>query len=137
MKYNPNNPQEKAKALIDFNKIIEGEKLFELKTIKKTRTVSQNSALHLYFDFVSQELNELGIEFEYKGVKGLDMSCTYTSHIVKEMIWKPMQETLFNTSSTTKLTTDQMNRIIDILTKFFAERGINLSFPSIEQLMNK
>jgi len=137
MKYNPNIPQEKAKALIDFNKIIEGEKHFELKTINKTRTVTQNGALHLYFAFVSEELNNLGIEFEYTGIKGLSMGCPYTESIVKEMIWKPIQKTLFNTDSTTKLDTNQMNRIIDILTKFFAEQGINLQFPSIETLMSK
>ena len=137
MKYDPTRIEDKIKAQAKFSFFLDNNKKFELKEIKNKRTISQNSSLHLYFDFIAEWLNELGVEFTYNGIKGVELSTMYTPHIVKEMIWKPIQLTLFKTDSTTKLTTDNMNKIIDILTKFFAEKGINLQFPSIESLTNK
>ncbi len=74
----------------------------------------------------------MGAEFSYTGIKGMELSTRYTPSIVKEFFWKPLQLTLFDFESTTKLTTQQMNDIIDIISKFFAEKGINLPFPSID-----
>ena len=58
----------------------------------------------------------------------------YTPTLVKEFVWRPIQLTLFNIESTTKLDTKQMNEVIDVITKFFGDRGIVLPFPSIETL---
>lgn len=134
MKYYPLNPNDKLKAKIEFQKIINSELPFTLKQHQDTRTTRQNSALHLYFTFIAQELNDLGISFMYKGISGREFETPYTPELVKEMIWKPIQETLFATKTTTKLTTKQIDTIIDVLNKFFAERGVELLFPSYESL---
>lgn len=102
----------------------------------KKRTITQNNALHLYFKMISDELNELGLEFCYTGLKGLDLSVPYTPFIFKDLFWKPVQKTLFNINSTTELTTVQIDTMINIFNKFFSERGIVLDFPSIENLIN-
>ena len=99
---------------------------------KKRRSVTQNAALHLYFKHISDELNELGMEFKYEGIKGMVMETPYTEHIVKELVWKPIQLTLFGFESTTKLTTKEIDRIIMIFSRYFGEQGIEIPFPSIE-----
>lgn len=115
----------------------DNKKCCKLEVHNKTRTNTQNAALHLYFTHLSNELNQLGITFNYRGLKGLEMEMTYTAEIVKEFIWRPIQITLFKKESTTKLTTQEMNEIITVLNKFFSERGVYIAFPSIESLIDR
>ena len=65
---------------------------------------------------------------------GTVLEMRYTPDLVKNHIWRPIQETLFDIKSTTKINTEQINEIMDVLIKFFAERGIVLEFPNKEQL---
>jgi hypothetical protein len=101
------------------------------------RTSQQNKSLHQFFNIISTQLNEMGLEFGYQGIKGIDITVMYTPTIVKELVWKPIQNALFDTDSTTKLDTFQMNQIIDVISKFFLDRGVDIEFPSIESLNNK
>ena len=101
--------------------------------LSKKRTTKQNSSLHLFFDLISFALNELGQEFCYTGVKGFNLTTRYTPLIVKEFFWKPIQITLFDIESTTKLNTQQMNEVIDVIVKFFGEKGVFIEFPNNEE----
>jgi len=101
------------------------------------RTSKQNASLHKFFTIISNQLNEMGLEYHYFGLKGQELTMMHTPIIVKEFIWKPIQKALFDIDTTTKLDTFQMNQVIDVLTKFFAERGVNIEFPSIEAIENK
>lgn len=112
-------------------------KQIELKEIKITRSQLQNKSLHLYFTLICYELNELGHEFRHEGLNGNVFEMRYTPDIVKEFIWRPIQISMFNIKSTTKINTIQINEIIDVITKFFADKEIVIEFPSIESLMNK
>ena len=107
------------------------------KEKKQSRTTTQNKSLHLFFTFIAEELNELGIEYQYTGISGKTFELRYTADLVKEYVWRPIQIALFQKQSTTKLTTKEMNDIIDVITKFFGERGVVLSFPSIETLIDE
>jgi len=116
----------------------DGDKV-KVKKITKKRSLQQNRALHLFFIMVSDNLNDLGITFVYRGLKGQEIETPYTEILVKETLWKPIQKTLFDIESTTELDTEKINKILDILVNFFAEKGISISFPSrfdllIEQL---
>lgn len=102
----------------------------EVKQFKDVRTNLQNRALHLYFTLVSNELNQLGITYEWKGLKGSIMETAWTPELVKEFIWRPIQVSMFNIKSTTKIKTGQINQIIDVINKFFGERGVVVSFPN-------
>ena len=93
--------------------------------------------MHLFFVFIANELNNLGHTFKYDGLKIKGLESRYTSLIVKEFIWRPIQIAMFDIQSTKKINTEQINEIIDVITKYFGDRGINLEFPSIETLMNK
>lgn len=111
---------------------------YTVDLIKKmnTRTTKQNSALHLLFTIISNQLNDIGVEFQYFGLKGQVLSVRHTPHLVKEHVWRPIQKALFDIDSTTKLNTIQINEILDVLTKFFAEKGVVIQFPSKETLNN-
>ena len=135
MIYKTSNDEDVKKALNYIKELSKKDCKFELKKISDSRTSKQNRALHLYFSFISNELNELGMEFNYKGLSLNDLSSRYTSEIVKEFIWRPIQVSLFNVKSTSKINTKQMNEIIDVITKFFANKGVTLDFPNIETLI--
>lgn len=125
-------PMESCKP---FDKLEIGEEIeIDIKN-QSVRTILQNRALHKYFTIIANELNDLGIEYQYTGISGKTFELRYTTDLVKTFIWKPIQLALFNIESTTKINTQQINEIVDVLTKFFGDRGIVVEFPSIETLM--
>ena len=135
MKYDLNNEIQKAEAKNKFNALVFKKACIEIKEIKETRSAKQNNALHLYYKFISDQLNEMGQEFNYQGITGNTFSTRFTPEIIKEYTWRPIQMALFNIESTTKIDTKQINEIVEVISKFFAERGIDIEFPSIESLM--
>lgn len=137
MRYDLKNDKERCNAETKFKHALKEGKAIELKEVKKTRSITQNSALHLYFTFIAYELNNLGKEFHYQGLMTNGLTSRYTDNIVKEFIWKPIQNALFDVKSTTKLDTKQINEIIDVITKYFGDKGITVDFPSIESLLKQ
>lgn len=105
-------------------------KEIKIAPYRRTRTSLQNRAMHLYFQFIADELNEF-TSFTYKGLIK-DFEIPYTMEIVKQFIWKPIQIAMFGKTSTTKITTQEINKIIDVINKYFAEKGISIIFPSWE-----
>ena len=105
-----------------------------IDNLPKKRSSQENRALHVLFQNIAYELNRLGLEFTFRGIKGMEIETTYTPEIVKEFIWKPLQNALLSKSSTTELTHSDIQMIFDILCKWFAENGIEIVFPSIESL---
>ena len=134
MRYNLSNIQDLNKFKHRVKAVIEkGAKV----DFSEPRTNKTNSALHLYFTFISDALNELGQEFIYEGVVKSGMSTQYSPYIVKEFFFRPLQMHLFNIESTKDLQNDQLNQIIEIVNRFFAEKGVDICFPSIESLIEK
>jgi len=134
---NLNNEQQRQKFDQYSKKLLEVKCKVEIKKIQDTRTARQNRALHVFYGLICTELNELGMEFQYFGVSGQQLSTRYTTTIVKERFWRPIQEALFQIKSTKDINSKQINEIVDVITKFFAEKGVNMEFPSIESMMNK
>lgn len=134
MKLDLNNNLELNKAKVRFDYLIGKKSLIELKEIRPTRSSLQNRALHKFFLIISEELNDLGMEFQYFGLKGKVLSTRYTEIIVKEQFWKPIQRTLFDIESTKDINTTQINEIVDVVAKFFAEKGLYVEFPNKEML---
>ncbi len=130
-----NSDLEAFKNQVDY--LISNKKKIEIKIIAKKRSITQNKALHKWFELIAENLNDLGITFNYTGLKGLSLESRFTLFIVKEIIIKPIIKTLFNLDGTKDLTTKQINELIDVINKFFAEKGVYLPFPSIETLINK
>lgn len=135
MQINPKSKKDLERGVKYFEKLCEGNTPFEVKPLSNSRTAKQNRSLHLYFKFISDELNNLGLEFTYQGLNISNLSTRYTEKIVKDFIWRPIQIALFDIESTTKIDTKQMNEVIDVITKYFAEKGVKLIFPNIETLI--
>lgn len=106
---------------------------FSEKMRSKTRSNAQNNALHLYFSQLAEQLNNAG--YTFTNVLGLEMP--FTMILIKESIWKPTQKDMFGIDSTTKLTTQMINELIDVFSKHFGERGIYVEFPSFQAFLNK
>jgi len=128
------NKLELNKAKTRFNHLVSLGKTIELKALSDNRSSQQNRALHKFFVLISSELNELGMEFQYFGVTGKQLSTRYTSTIVKNHFWRPIQIALFNIESTKDINTKQINEIIDVIVKFFGDKGVYIEFPNKEVL---
>ena len=105
-----------------------------IDNLPNKRSSQQNKSLHLLFQNMAFELNRIGKEFIYSGVKGMEISTTYTPEIVKEFIWKPLQAVMLKKDSTTKLTTSDIDAIFLILGRWFSEQGVVIDFPSAETI---
>lgn len=101
-----------------------------IEKLSERRTSIQNAALHLYFTHCATALNEHGLYFVWHGLNGHELNCEWDGNLFKERVWKPLQKTKFGIDSTTKINTKQINEIIDILTNWFAEKQIQVNFPS-------
>lgn len=101
-------------------------------TINYKRTSQQNKALHKYFSMVADALNEQGIEFT-KVFKTADLMITPV--IVKECMWKPLQQALFGKESTTELSKQQeIDKVYDVINRKLSESyGIYVPFPNKEE----
>lgn len=137
MTYELSNHIEVSKAKTKLEWLINNKKTIELKALSDSRSSKQNRALHKFFVLVSEQLNEMGLEFQYFGLKGQVLGTRYTPEIVKNHFWRPIQIALFDIKSTKDIDTKQINEVVDVIAKFFNERGIYIEFPSIEQLTEK
>lgn len=125
------------KAFGQFNYLKDRGALIELKEVKKTRSNLQNRSLHLYFTYCANALNDCGFEFSYRDVKGMEIEIPWNGELFKSFVWRPIQITLFDFESTTQLTTEQINQILDVLGRHFAGLGITVQFPSKFELWVK
>ena len=101
----------------------------ELDTDKK-RTTKQNSSIHLYCDMIAKELNE-HTSFNYVGLKGDNIELMFTMSIVKETLFKPIVMALYGHDSTTKLKTNEIDKVVDTITKYTSERWkFSIPFPN-------
>jgi len=135
--YDLSNIVAQTDAKIRLKELIALEKRIELKRLSNSRTSQQNRALHLLFKIISDQLIEMGLEFRFSGLNVVTICVPYTDSIVKDFIWRPIQVAMFDIKSTRDINTSQINEIVEVIAKFFAERGVVIEFPSIETLINK
>lgn len=100
----------------------------------KTRTTRQNSSLHLYFTLLAEALNEAG--YDMKKTIRQDVDIPWTPIMIKEYLWKPLQDVMIKKKSTTRLQTKDIDKIYDVLNRTIGERtGVFVPFPSVESLI--
>ena len=133
---NLKNELEVNKAVTRLTYLIQKKSTIDLTELSDKRSSLQNRSLHKFFVIIADELNELGMEFQYFGVTGKQLSTRYTTNIVKNHFWRPIQQTLFNIESTKDINTKQINEITDVIVKFFGDKGVYVEFPNRESLKN-
>ena len=101
--------------------------------MKNQRTLQQNKALHQYFRLLAEELNNAG--YDMKRTLNDDVNIPWGGATVKEYLWKPIQKAQLMKSSTTELTTEEIDLVYDTLNRYLAEKtGVHVPFPSSETI---
>jgi len=104
-------------------------------TIMKKRSNQQNKALHRLFELIADDLNNQGLTVKKTLRDDFDMMWTKT--LIKEIVWKKIQKAMYGTESTADLTTQQIDKIFDVINKHLGEKHhIHIPFPSIETLID-
>lgn len=94
----------------------------------KTRTLTQNRAIHLLFTQIVDTLNEHGLDMRV--VLKPEIDIPWTTETVKDYIWRPIQKALLRKESTTELTTQDIDKVYDGINKFLGEKhGLHFPFP--------
>lgn len=129
------NIDQKMRVIENINKLLaESENNLEIRITqnKSLRTLQQNKSLHKYFALVSEALNEQGQDFSKVFDKPLNIKIT--PNIIKECMWKIVQNVMYGKQSTTELLkSEEIESIYDVINKKLSERfGIYVPFPNKE-----
>lgn len=95
-------------------------------------TRAQQNALHKYFRDVADALNSAGIEVK----TFIKVEIPFTAEIVKDHIWRPIQEIYLGKQSTKELNKKKdIDAVYEILNRGLGEKGIHVPFPSEESML--
>ncbi|MBO00998.1 MAG: hypothetical protein CL438_10105 [Acidimicrobiaceae bacterium] len=98
-------------------------------TTAKTRTQRQNRALHVYLRELALTLNEKGLDCSMVLKDGVT-AIKWTDHLVKEHIWRVVQEAQTEKKSTRDLDRSELSMIYDIINRHLGEKfGVHVPFP--------
>lgn len=92
------------------------------------RTITQNSAMHKYFEMLADALNDAGLDM--RATLKPDVEIPWTPEMVKEHIWRPIQRLMVECESTTELDKMQVSEIYEVIHRHMASKhGISVPFP--------
>lgn len=102
------------------------------KQLIDVRTLKQNNALYKYFSMLSEELNSAGLDVQKTLSPKLEHP--WNAELVKELIWRPVQEACLGKKSTTELSKQKdIDVIYDVINRHMGQNfGIYVPFPSEE-----
>lgn len=111
------------------NKIITSTDDLNEDAEKEKRTKLQNRALHKYFTMLAEALNDAGLDM--KAVLKPEVDIPWNCSMVKEHLWRPIQNVYLQKQSTTEQCTDEVSQVYKILDRHIAEKfGVSVPFPS-------
>ena len=101
---------------------------------KPVRSLPQNRAIHKYFAMLAESLNNAGLDI--KKTMRHDFDIPWTETLVKELIWRGVQESMFDIKSTAKLDTSQVTKVYEVINKHISEKfGVTVIFPTKEEII--
>lgn len=122
--YIPTSERPEGKQNTIFHEFDEVEK-------PKQRTLSQNAALHLYLELLSNELNDSGHDMRKVLKETVDIP--WSKDTAKKFLWKPIQEIMVDKGHTAELTTAEVDKIYKVLDRHISEKcGVHIEWPSID-----
>mgnify|MGYP003659667311 CR=1 FL=1 len=96
----------------------------------RQRTLLQNKSLHKYFKNLAIALNAGGQEYKFQKFFKSSVDIPWTMELVKQLIWKPVQEAMINKSSTVDAKTTDYVKVYDVLNRHLSENyGIHVAWP--------
>ena len=109
-----------------------------VNSLPNKRTIQENKSLHVYCTELARKLNDQGQTYNIGLFLGIDFEVPFTMELVKNEFWRKIQIILFGKESTTKLSHDEINPIVDVINKFMAEKfGISQDWPHIENTADR
>lgn len=98
----------------------------------RTRTSQQNKAIHVYCGELAKALNGSGMDMRaVLAAMKEGVEIPWTMDLVKDVIWRQIQQAMVDKESTTRLSPEQVSKIYEVVNRFTAERfGISMPFPS-------
>ena len=96
----------------------------------KKRTKKQNNSLHKWCEQWSETLNQEG--HTVRQTLKQDWDTMWSKLLFKELVVKKLAKAMFGKTSTTQLTTKEIDQIVDVVTKNLSEYGFVL-FPSEDE----
>jgi hypothetical protein len=95
----------------------------------KTRTHKQNNALHVYCRMLSEALNDAG--YDMKKTLKQEAEIPWTTELVKQYLWKPVQEAVTGADSTSTAGTEDYDKVHQVLSKHLSEKfNVYIPFPA-------
>ena len=113
----------------ELDKAVKAKSLVEFKRISEQRSNRLNSALHLWFEMIAEDLNNAGLYMRLDFYSA-NAEVNWTAESIKEGIWRPIQIALTGKQSSAKLTNKEACSIIDEIIRFLGEKGITTPFPN-------
>lgn len=131
------NEAEKERMKVWMDSFNDGAELVvSIGKLTEQRTHPQRNALELYCKQIAEALNEQGQSLnKVLGTMKQGVEIPMTQGLVKEVLWREIQMALFGKKSTTELhKTEEIEKIVEVMTKFLSRFGISVEFPSKEKL---
>jgi len=98
---------------------------------KPKRTDQQRKAIEVYCQILAKKLSDAGKDI--MTTLRREASIPWTQELIKALVWKPIQKTMFDTNSTTKLNTGQVTKIYEVINRHMGENhGISFNFPNYD-----
>lgn len=125
-----NSDQSLKDAIEEITKQYKENKYLSVTVTRGTqRTLTQNAALHRYFELLADSLNDAGYTIAKVLTKPLDIS--WSKHTVKELLWRPVQNAILDKKTTTRLKRFEVTKVYDELNNIMSTRyGLSVEFPN-------
>lgn len=99
---------------------------------ERKRTITQNKALHVYFELLATALNDAGLDMKRTLKPEVDIPWSAVS--VKEHLWRPIQKAIIDKQSTKEASTAEYGPVYETLNRHTSDRfGISIPWPSRDQ----
>ena len=99
---------------------------------EEQRTILQNKALHKYFELLAEALNNAG--WDMKKTLKEEVEIPWTKDMVKNHLWRPIQEIMFSKHSTTEMNTKDPSEIYVVLDRHLSSKtGVHVEFPKDDE----
>ena len=124
---------ETVKALMDQMQAEFGYLEITIEPRKKTRTNTQNRALHLYLGQLATALNDSG--YDMKRTIKQDVDIPWNTDTAKQYLWVPIQKVVTGLDKTSKADTSQYSAIYKVLNRHIAQKfGVSIPWPDKRKL---
>ena len=98
---------------------------------EEQRTILQNKALHKYFELLAEALNNAG--WDMKKTLKEEVEIPWTKEMVKNHLWRPIQEIMFAKQSTTEMNTKDPSDVYALLDRHLSSKtGVHIPWPNNE-----